>query len=97
MDSHLAAVVFLPEYRLLTLSGFVDGRPLRVAVGNSVLALLTGRPVESESDQVEAFERGRSRLVAIVAELLEQGRGGGGGLHVTPEDVSATVCQPLTH
>jgi hypothetical protein len=80
MDLHFnSAVVFVPERHLVLFSVLCDGRHVRCALGNAVLALLEGRPVESEDEQAAAFERCRGRTVAIVRRVLEQGRGAGAG------------------
>jgi hypothetical protein len=81
----------IPERRLVTFPYVAGGKLVRCSVENTALALLWGRAAHTEAEQVGAFVACRGRIEDLVRWLLDQGRGAGGGLSVTAEDVRGMV------
>jgi hypothetical protein len=93
MNLHIPSPpVFVPERSLTLFSVLADGRRVRCAVGNPVLAILGGLRVDSEDEQIGAWGRCREQILALAGRLLEQGRGDGGGLFICPEDMVLTAA-----
>jgi hypothetical protein len=96
-DVHfLAAVPYvIPDRQLLTFPCLAGLRLVRCAICSGALAVLWGRPVRGETDLAEAFAACRGRIEDLVRRLLAGGRGAGGGLVITAEDVDGQAARAL--
>jgi hypothetical protein len=63
---------FSPERRLLTVDVLVGCRRIRVALGNNTLEALGSGPIAGEADQVQALERCRERILALMMRLMRR-------------------------
>lgn len=88
-DVHFLAALplCLPERQLVLFPCLSRGQLVRCGIENAALSLLWGRPVHTEAEQAEAFGACRVAVEGLVRQLLASGRGEGGGLSVTAEDV----------